>query len=321
MGRYRLRLDLARIPRRRCIGADRGAWRRHPILVVSSDVGEEIAVAAIKAGAHDFVGKHNLTRLVPALARELRAADDRRERRRAERALSERLDLAVAGSKAGFWDWVLRDQTSEYAPSWRRLLGYKDGELADDLWSWFNLVHPDDRGRLAGYVERYVSDPSSPYEIEFRVRHKDGTYRWVLSRAIAVADTHGTVERMLGLHFDITDRKHAEQLASALARVAQEIMASLDTAGLLDRLCRLTCEALGCDWSHAWLLRPEGDAFVLRAAYGHTPAQHELTRVVTLSRSAVVDAYRRLDRVEVVELGHGGGAHLAIPPAMARTRV
>jgi DNA-binding NtrC family response regulator len=93
-----------------------------PVIIVSGEVAEEVAVTAMKNGAHDFVSKHNLARLVPAIERELREADDRRARRRVEgelRTERQRLALAVETSNTGLWDWYPCTRETFLSARWK----------------------------------------------------------------------------------------------------------------------------------------------------------------------------------------------------------
>lgn len=132
----------------------------------------------------------------------------------AELALREseaRYALAARGANDGLWDWNLTAHTVYYSPRWRAMLGYAEDEIGDGLDEWLSRVHPDDRegleARLAAHYQRLVSH----FEHEYRMLHKDGTYRWMLCRGLAIWDDSGRATRMAGSQTDITDRKKAEQ--------------------------------------------------------------------------------------------------------------
>jgi PAS domain S-box-containing protein len=91
------------------------------------------------------------------------------------------------------------------------------------------------------------------------------------------------------------------QMATALAQVGPELISSVDTPVILNRLCQLTTEVLQCDWSHTWLLRPEEDACVLMSGHGHAPEQWESLRVVKVPRAVIAALLDRLARQEVVQ--------------------
>ncbi|HSQ05907.1 MAG TPA: ATP-binding protein, partial [Burkholderiales bacterium] len=119
-------------------------------------------------------------------------------------------------SRIGLWGWDLRTNETYYSPAWKRQLGFAEDEFSGRWEEWWAIVHPDDRPRVIQGFQEHVQNPGQRYEAEFRLRHKDGSYRWMLSRATIITDADGHPVRMLGSHFDITERKHIEeQLAIA----------------------------------------------------------------------------------------------------------
>jgi len=308
-----------------------------PFLIVSRNVGEDLAVEAMKAGAHDYIMKDKMARLVPAIRRELREAQERGTRRRAEQALKEsetrfrslienasdiimvldkegvlryespslervlgympsdllgrnvrefvhaddlveleaafrsgpgattllsfrfrhqsgsfrdleaatsnllddpgvagvvvnardvterrraaeqlreseqRYALAAQGANDGLWDWDLRTSTVYYSPRWKLMLGYSEAEVARGVDEWFSRVHREDVPRMKAAVSAHLAGETSHFESEHRMLHKDGGYRWMLSRGLAVRDAQGRATRMSGSQTDITVRKLAEE--------------------------------------------------------------------------------------------------------------
>ncbi|WP_438022744.1 PAS domain-containing protein [Sorangium sp. So ce233] len=183
-----------------------------PFIIVSGSIGETIVAEVMKSGAHDYVLKSELRRLVPAIERSLRDVAERRERRRAEIALKEseeRFALAVQGSRDGLWDWNLAAGSAYYSDRFKDILGCQDGALGDSIGSFLSLVHEEDRDRVAaalrGHLERH-----EPYDVEFRRRTDAGELRWLCSRGQALWDEQGRATRMAGSLSDITARKRAE---------------------------------------------------------------------------------------------------------------
>jgi len=135
------------------------------------------------------------------------------ERRRTEAALrdsEERLRLAFAGAQEGVWDWNLETGEVDYSAEWKRMLGYADEAIEPHVSAWERLLHPDDRVRAAQVLQSVVKGDSD-YAAEFRLKHRDGHFVYVLSRGFAVRrQPGGEVIRIVGTHFDLTERKRAE---------------------------------------------------------------------------------------------------------------
>ena len=150
---------------------------------------------------------------------------DLTERKRAEAALresEERLTLAFAGAQEGVWDWNLETDAVVYSAGWKQMLGYSDDEVEPHVSAWERLLHPDDMPR-ARQVHEGVIRGDRTYEGEFRLRHKYGHYIHVLSRGLPVRrEPGGPVVRIVGTHFDLTERKQAEE---ALRRAHEELEA------------------------------------------------------------------------------------------------
>ena len=128
----------------------------------------------------------------------------------ARRDAERRLQLAVDIAELGSWEFHVADDHAYIAPSWKKRLGLDDAET-DTGEQWQSRVHPDDRQRLCEYLSGYLKRPEGPYQIEYRFRYGDGSYHWLSSRAVAVTDAAGQLQKLIGTHLDITDRKRAEQ--------------------------------------------------------------------------------------------------------------
>ena len=136
------------------------------------------------------------------------------ERKRTEamlRSSQEKLRQALQASGIGLWDWNTETNDVVLSEEWKRQLGYEETELSDTFETWVTLLHPDDHSRVIAYMQEYVRDRQGEYRQEFRLRHKDGTYRWIEARASFVTETDGSQIRLLGSHTDITERKRMEE--------------------------------------------------------------------------------------------------------------
>lgn len=151
------------------------------------------------------------------------------ERKRVEAALrtsEERLRQALQASSTGLWDWNTDTNEVSLSREWKRQLGYEEDELPNTFESWETRLHPEDHDRALLHVRTYLANPVGGYQQEFRLQHKDGTYRWIQARASLVTEPDGRRVRLLGSHMDITDRKQMEE---ALKRSERQLRTVLDT--------------------------------------------------------------------------------------------
>lgn len=138
----------------------------------------------------------------------------------------------------GFWEWDLDKNSFYLSPRWKAQLGYKDSEIENELDSWKSLLHPEDRHKLLNKLDEYILNASNSWEEEFRLRHKDGGYRCILSRATPTKNNDGKLTRLTGVNVDVTERIKAENKIKKLA--------------YLDRLTKLANRLLFSDRiSHA----------------------------------------------------------------------
>jgi len=176
-----------------------------PFIIVSGNIGDGIAVAAMKAGAHDYLLKHNLARLVPAVERELQEAANRSLLKESE----DRWQLALLGSNDGIWDWNIKTNSVFFSQRWKTMLGYEDQEIANNFDELSKRVHPDDLAHFQQAINDHLQQKTHSYNIEYRIQCQDGSYKWILSRGRGLWDQEGPV-RVVGSHTDISDRKQME---------------------------------------------------------------------------------------------------------------
>jgi PAS domain S-box-containing protein len=163
------------------------------------------------------------------------------ERKRTEEALRQangRLDLAVRGSNVGLWENDMPDGDyltgRVHCINIMEQLGYPAPDSPTDYATVTIPYHPDDHERVREALRAYFAGETPEYQVEFRVRHRDGTYRWILSRGRAVRDAHGKPVRFAGTRIDITDLKRIEgelrlarDAAEAASRAKSEFLANV----------------------------------------------------------------------------------------------
>jgi PAS domain S-box-containing protein len=156
------------------------------------------------------------------------------ERKRAEAALRQsekRLQFILEGSSDGAWDWNLLDHTAYVSEHGKRLLGYQADELPNTVDAWQKLLHPDDAPYVYQKLNDYLDGRSTSYRVEYRLRHKSGEWRWVLSRGKIVArDTQGRPLRITGMFSDITERKRLEEALRQSKALLQGVLDHSPTA-------------------------------------------------------------------------------------------
>jgi diguanylate cyclase (GGDEF)-like protein/PAS domain S-box-containing protein len=165
-------------------------------------------------------------------------------RKRADEALrlsEDRLQCAVRGSGAGIWDWNVTEDRYYLSPRLKQILGYADAELPDNREETLRRIHPEDRPRVDEALRRHFSE-RTPYELEFRLQRKDGSYLWCRSVGQAVWDAEGKVLRFSGSTVDIDAQKRAEEKLAHLAH--HDTLTGLPNRNLLrDRLPQVLSRA------------------------------------------------------------------------------
>ena len=112
------------------------------------------------------------------------------ERKQAEEALrqsEERYELAVRGAGVGIWDWDIRTGKLYFSPRWKMLFGYDENDIGDSVEDWARLLHPDERDWILKFQDDFLAGTSPTVTVEYRLRHKDGSYRWIVAHGLVRA--------------------------------------------------------------------------------------------------------------------------------------
>ncbi len=176
-----------------------------PVLLLDDTPDRDTDLAAAEAGVAEYVTDLDL------LERALRYAISHQHALARLADSEQRYALAMQGANDGLWDWNVPENRLFFSPRWNQMLGYAETELGDAPGEWLGRVHPDDRAALTQALDAHLSGASHHFEHEHRIQHRDGTYRWMLARGMAVRDAHGRAVRVVGSQTDVTDRKQAEQ--------------------------------------------------------------------------------------------------------------
>lgn len=163
-----------------------------------------------------------------------------------------RWKYALEGAGDGVWDWYCNTGTVIYSKRWKEMLGYAEDEIDDKLDEWVRLLHPDDKGHAMAEIDRYLGSTNTVYAVEFRMRCKDGSWRWILARAMAVTrDKQLLPVRTIGTHTDITRAKMDERILrdtnNQLATEQQRIRVILDHSH--DAFVAVDAEGVVTDWN------------------------------------------------------------------------
>ncbi|MEP9411579.1 MAG: EAL domain-containing protein [Candidatus Brocadia sp.] len=203
-----------------------------PFIIISGSIGEDLAVSSMKAGAHDYIMKDNLTRLVPAIERELTEVEERRRRRQAEEALRKsEASLANAQriARLGNWEWDIVKNELYWSDEVYRIFGFAPQSFCPTYKAFLNVVHNDDRE----FVKKSVHDAlyeRKPYNIDHRILLPDGSERIVHGHAEVIFNEDGKAIQMNGTVQDITERKQLEKELKALNESLEQRVAERTAA-------------------------------------------------------------------------------------------
>lgn len=178
-----------------------------PIILLTGQGDRAIDREAIQSGAADYLIKGKID--ADMLERSIRYAIERKKSLDALRESEERYALAVRGANDGLWDWNLRADEIYFSPRWKAILGYQESEIGVKPDEWFGRVHADDVHQLKAAIAAHIEGTTADLEVKHRMLHKDGSWRWALSRGMVIRDANQVAYRMAGSQADITDRELA----------------------------------------------------------------------------------------------------------------
>jgi diguanylate cyclase (GGDEF)-like protein/PAS domain S-box-containing protein len=153
-------------------------------------------------------------------------------------ASEERYSLVARSANDGLWDWNLQTNEIHFCPRWKAMLGHEEDEVGPHVDEWFTRVHPEDFEQFHAEIVAHLLGLTPQFQNEHRLRDKEGNYRWVMSRGLAVWDSNGNIYRMAGAITDINRQKEAEN--QLLHNTFHDILTGLPNRGLfMHKLRRL----------------------------------------------------------------------------------
>jgi diguanylate cyclase (GGDEF)-like protein/PAS domain S-box-containing protein len=263
----------------------RSGFPNVPLIVWTGLADESAGITAVQKGAQDYLVKGQADR--SAVLRSIRYSMGRHQSEAGLLADGGRFSLALEAANDGLWDWNLASDQMFFSTRWKSMLGLNEEEVSASPKEWFERVHADDRERLKHELEQHLAGETPRFETEHRVRHKDGSYRWVASRGLAVRDAAGRALRMAGSQTDITshrltiERLRDDAFHDALTGLPNRPL-------LLDRLGRAVKRLKRYDRFHFSLLFLDIDRFkVVNDSLGHLAGDELLVAVARKLTSCV----------------------------------
>jgi len=240
-----------------------------PLVVLTGQEDHQVAVDLMKAGAIDYLSKDSISpdHLSQCLHRAIRVYRAEKEAEAANARLresEERYRLILEGSNEGIWDWNVASQMVYCNDRLLEMMGLSPGQRELDKDRFYEQIHPDDRAQVKQSIQNCLLGQTHQLEVEFRVRHTSGEYRYCIARGKAQPNYRREPYRLSGVLIDITERKRNEVRSRFLAEASQLLSSSLDYRTTLENLARLAVPRLA-DWCAIDIVEPEG-------VYGRPPS-------------------------------------------------
>lgn len=197
-----------------------------------------------------------------------------------------RLRLAMEIAHLGEWEWSVKDNQVYLSPQWKALLGYADDELPSSFESWAERLHPDEAAAAIAALNDFAVNPQGTMRNEFRLLHRDGSYRWMVARAVADLDEGGNVVKIIGTILDVTQQKEAERRVKEAAQ--HDLLTGLPNRALIFEYAGHLLAAAARNHSRGALLFIDLDRFkTVNDVYGHEVGDRLLKEVANRIRSCV----------------------------------
>jgi len=194
--------------------------------------GALLALFAVLLAAREswvYLRERRLQARLSSTSTELERARARLRRTREElHETEENLRVTASAGNVGLWQRDLTTNEFRYNSQWKRQLGYRDDQIENTIDEFRSRIHPADRDRVLALADKYLEQPTDALEMELRLRHKDGSYRWMFTQASIVAGPDGKPKYLSGSHLDITRHKQLEQALRESETRYRELAAELE---------------------------------------------------------------------------------------------
>ena len=208
-------------PIAKCVSRNESVKHRYPHVLVSRN-GSRHGIEDSAAPIRNDIGKVLGVLIVLRDVTEIRLSAQKLK------FSEERFNLAVLGANDGLWDRDVLNGTVYYSPRWKSMLGYEENELENSVTLWDEHVHPQDRIWVVRNVDHCIATNGDRFSNEYRMRHKEGHYVWILDRGLILRDNQGVPVRFIGFHTDISQQKQVEKLKSEfISTVSHELRTPL----------------------------------------------------------------------------------------------
>lgn len=180
-----------------------------PIITLTNYSDEQIGLLTVEYGAQDYLIKGEFNEKF--LTRSIKYAIARKKADKELKQSKEFSNHVLEAADLGYWDWNIKTGKTQYNPTYYTMLEYEPYELPQNYRTWKSLLHPKDKESVIHDIWEHINNKTCGYEIDFRMRTKNGDYKWILSRGRVIEkDADGYALRMIGTHMDITPRKQME---------------------------------------------------------------------------------------------------------------
>ncbi|MCK9394920.1 MAG: PAS domain S-box protein [Methylobacter sp.] len=151
--------------------------------------------------------------------------DERKHAEEALRTSEERWQFALDGAGDGVWDWDVQTNQTIFSKRWKEMIGYAEDEFENNYEAWKQHLHPDDEEPTLAVLKDYLDGRSTVFNVEYRMRCKDGGWKWILARGKIVGrDANGQPLRMIGTHADVSVRKKAEEVTRSAYQYSRSLI-------------------------------------------------------------------------------------------------